>query len=79
MKVVSLMHEARIRPDTYTLSTVINKLKVGEVIRLRELLEQFSGMKVRANDFVIKQVQRKFKITIDKNCREARDPESSSG
>jgi hypothetical protein len=79
MKVVTLMGEARIRPDAHTLSTVINKLGRGEVKRMRELLEQFRGMKVRVNDFVITQIQRKFKITIDKNCREARDPESSSG
>lgn len=72
MKVVDLMHEARLRPDAFTLSSVINKIKWGDVKRVRELLERFAGMDVRANDFVIKQVQRKFGVTIDKKCREVR-------
>lgn len=72
MGVVTLMEQANLKPNAYTLSSVINKIKWGDVKRVRELLERFAGMGVRANDFVIKQVQRKFGITIDKKCREAK-------
>jgi hypothetical protein len=72
MKVVDLMHEARLHPDAFTLSSVINKIYANRLDLLRELLERFAGMDVRANDFVIKRVQRKFGITIDKHCREVR-------
>ncbi len=72
MKVVTLMGEARLRPDAYTLSTVIHKIYANRLDLLRELLERFAGMEVRVDNFVIKQIQRKFGITIDKHCREVR-------